>query len=209
MQENAIAFISALNTAKVVLEQLFGSQTMANILYFANSAGWDEPGLTELAEAVRDWWIANMQPLINAGSALTAVTATDVESATGPTVTVPVSPAEEGALTGAALPTNCAIVVTFRAAGRGRSSRGRNYIGGLDADTLASNTDMNVPSLGNFTAAYEDLSDVELATGATHVVVSYYHEKAPRTTALVQPVQAVTGDTHLDSQRRRLAGRGI
>lgn len=204
-----MAFIPALNTAKVVLEQLFGSQTMANILYFTLAGGWDEASLTALAEAARDWWIDNMQAHINAGSALTAVTATDVESETGPSVTVAVSPAEAGALTGAAIPTNCAIVVTFRTAGRGRSSRGRNYIGGLDADQLASNTDMNVPSLGNFTTAYEALSDVEVATGATHVVVSYYHEKAPRATGLVQPVTAVTADTHLDSQRRRLAGRGI
>lgn len=204
-----MTFIGALNTAKAVLEQLFGTQTLANILYFHRVAGWDETSMEDLGDALVTWWNATLQDMANSALSLTGVTVTDIETSTGPTVTVPVSPASAGGGEGPATPTNAAAVVTFRTAGRGRSSRGRNYVGGMDMDNIASVTDITSGLAAGLIAAYEDLSDVETALTCTHVVVSYYFDKAPRATGLIQPVTAYTCDTAIDSQRRRLRLRGI
>lgn len=204
-----MAFIGAVNTVKAVLEQLFGTQTLANILYFTRTGGWDEATMEDLADALITWWDATLKTMANSALSLTGVTVTDVETSTGPTITVPVSPASAGGGAGPATPTNAAAVVTFRTAGRGRSARGRNYVGGIDMDNISSVTDITSGLAAGLIAAYEDLADVESALTATHVVVSYYFEKAPRATGLIQPVTSYTCDTAIDSQRRRLRLRGI
>lgn len=204
-----MAFISAINTVKVVLEQLFGTSELANIVYFLKSGGWSEAEMTALLDDVETWWITYMQPYLGNALSLTGLTATDMSSATGPVVTKAVSPAEVGAGTSDPQAANVTAVITFRTAGRGRSSRGRNYIPGLTQDVMDSVTDVLAGWCGYMIDAYEAFSDVEVANTCTHVVASFYHEKAPRATALLQPVTGYTMDTAVDSQRRRLRGRGI
>lgn len=204
-----MVFIPALNTVRVALDQIFGTQAMANILYFAATGGWDETSMTNLADDLIDWWKTQFVPIKNSASALTGVTVTDIETETGPSITVPVVSGGAGTADGPATPGNAAAVVTFRTAGRGRSSRGRNYIGGMDMDNIASVTDISTALASHLIADYEALDDVETANSCTHVVVSFYHAKAPRTVGLVQPVTAYTCDTAIDSQRRRLRGRGV
>src|SRR6476661_7974207 len=49
----------------------------------------------------------------------------------------------------------------------------------------------------------------EIAIGDTMCVVSYYHLGVPRAAGLVTPItNSSLADLHIDSQRRRLAGRG-
>lgn len=203
-----MAYIPALNTVKVVLEQLFGAQTMANIFYFAKETAWSESAMLDLLADMFTWWGDNIAPELNEAVGLIGGTVTDMTTSTAPSLELPQVPAILGEFTGPASPTNVAIVVTFRTAGRGRSSRGRNYIGGIDVDAVVSPTDIGSSAAADLVTAYGLLSGVESANSCTHVVASFHHDKAPRTTALLQPITAYTCDTAIDSQRRRLRLRG-
>jgi hypothetical protein len=47
------------------------------------------------------------------------------------------------------------------------------------------------------------------AVNDTWVVLSKFFAKNPRSTAVATPITAVSADQYLDSQRRRLTGRGV
>lgn len=205
-----MVYIPAIDVAKVAIDQLFGQQALTNIIYFLSTTGWTPGSLDILCDEVVDWWTTNIAPLMNDALSLVGVTATDLTTETSPSVTVPVSPAVAGARTEAASPANAAATVTFRTVQRGRSSRGRNYVSGLsDGFGVISPTAVGTGYASDLATAYAALEDVEAAVNAVHSVVSFFSEKAPRTTAQILPVLSYTCDTLIDSQRRRLAGRGV
>lgn len=203
-----MAYIPALDTVKVVLNQLFGNQALANILYFLHASGWSEATMEALADDIIAWWTTEVAPLVSGSLSLVGVDVTDLSSATAPTISVPVSPAETGQSAGSVKPGNAAAVCSFRTANRGRSGRGRNYVPGLDSNWGTSVTDITSASAANLVAAYEALADVELANSCTHVVASFQTAGAPRVSALLQPIVTYVVDTAIDSQRRRLRLRG-
>lgn len=209
MWYNAMAYIPALNTVKVVLEQLFGSQVLANIIYFLMTGTPTEEIMDDLVLDVIDWWDDNIRTHLSNALSLTAVTGTDLTTESGATVTETLATPLAGAGTEEATPSNAATVVSFRTAGRGRSARGRNYVSGLTTAHTVSPTDISTSQAGALLAGYEALSAVETANSCTHVVVSKFHNKLPRASALIQPVTAYVCDTAIDSQRRRLRGRGV
>lgn len=204
-----MAFITALDTAKVVLNQLFGSQELANIVYMLKSGGWTESDMTSLAADIEDWWTDEVAPFLSDALSLVGIDVTDMSADNAPTVHRTVSPAVAGQATGEPMPGNAAGVVTFRTENRGRSSRGRNYIAGLSPNTVENVNDVTAAFAAGMIAAYEALSGVEVANGCEHVVASFYHLKAPRSTALLQEVTSYSCDTAIDSQRRRLRMRGV
>lgn len=203
-----MVYIPALNTVRVVLDQLFGVSELANIVYFLKAGGWNEGSMNDLAADMVTWWSENLAPILSDALALTGVTVTDLTTSSSPSISIPVVPVVPGQATTAEQATNVASVVTFRSANRGRSSRGRNYIPGITAGQMVSPTDVGTVFAGLLVDAYEALADVETENTCTHVVASFYTSGAPRVSALLQEVLNYTCDTALDSQRRRLRGRG-
>jgi hypothetical protein len=134
---------------------------------------------------------------------------TDLSSQTAPTVTVVPGTNVLGSGTADPLPNNVALCVSFRTEGRGRSARGRNYISGHAETSLSGNT-FNATVSNGIRDAYEELLDATTYTGSwTWVVLSRFEDGVARAAGLVQPVTAVVlTDTTVDSQRRRLPGRG-
>ena len=61
---------------------------------------------------------------------------TDLTSATAPTYTRTSGLPIDGSATNDALPANCALCISHRTNGRGRSSRGRTYIAGIPEDIV-------------------------------------------------------------------------
>lgn len=204
-----MAFIPALNTALVELICLWEDQVCENTLYFQKSGAFSGTDLVDIGNAVRDWWIARVVLYTNVNVSLQEVKVTDLTTDTSPVVTIVSDLPAFGDVTGDPLPNNCSLTVSFRTAGRGRSSRGRNYVIGLSEASVAGNT-VDSGYLASIRTAYANLeTDVSGAVAVQWVVVSRYHNKAPRTTALVQPVtSAIIVDPFIDSQRRRLPGRG-
>lgn len=197
--------------AKVAVEQGYQFQDIVNTLYFKKDAGtaWSDSDLASLNDAMVTWWTAHMQSILCQNLGLMAVTSTDLTTENGPSVTTAVSPVEYGTVATDGLTTSVALVVTFRTGLRGRSYRGRNYISGIPLAGAETETDATSAFLNSCLAAYANLDDVELAESCTHVVVSRQHNGVVLTTGDAHTVLSYTGDSHFDSQRRRLAGRGV
>lgn len=204
-----MVFIETPDTAKVAVQYESGGQDIVNTLWFENAGGWAEAALQLLADSVLDWAIDELIGYLSNDIQLISATATDqsVEGgaqavATPPTTTV------GGSSTNAAS-NNATGVVTFRTAKTGRSYRGRNYVSGIPNEYIITPVSLSAVWTAGILAAYEALADVEAAADCQHVVVSHYHALAPRAAGVTEVVTAYTMDTSVDSQRRRLQGRGV
>lgn len=185
-----------------------GEQT-ENTLYFLYVSDPSITDMNTLASSLYTWWGTNLKPIINTLTMLRQIYLTNLTSNVSPTVTYVPSSGNVGTATGSVLPNNACLAIAFLTNGRGRSSRGRNYSVGMVEPQLGA---------GGQTASASYISDLEDAYNVLPaalppdwewVAVSRYTNNAPRTIGLAQPIIAASvRDTALDSQRRRLPGRG-
>ena len=131
---------------------------------------------------------------------------TDLTTSSSPTYSLVFSPQREGAVAAAALPGNVASCISFRTAGRGRSSRGRNYVPGLPEGSVTGNG-MDLTMVNALVAAYElMLGGGTYPAGWEWVVLSRFLLGIPRVAALAQTITDVLStNLTVESQRGRLA----
>lgn len=204
-----MAFIPVPDVAEVTIRFTYFSQVIVNTLYFNKTGGFSGSDLPDLATAVMNWWSTRMKGRITNQCALISVVARDISAESAPVSEVfPVSPIA-GTVDNPGLPGNVCWTIQFKTGLAGRSYRGRNYIGALPENAVDGNQ-IQADDAAAFLAAYVALnSDINLTIAATHVVVSRYHNNAPRTTGVATAVESYGFvDFFLDSQRRRLTGRG-
>lgn len=202
-------FVAAPNTLEARLRYNIGTQLIENTLYFQGSAGVTPTLATTLGNNLIGWWNTNFKTATTNAMALDQVYITDLTSQTSFTVSVVTGLPSVGGSSTDALPFNCAMCISFRTDHRGRSGRGRNYVAGLtEADQIASVITSTRVSAA--VAAYTTLKGAGTFTpGLEWVVVSRFSGGVPRAQALVQPITTVLAvDSIIDSQRRRLPGRG-
>lgn len=204
-----MAFVPALNTVMAEVRQTIDGQQIENTLYFQSDDPPTVASMTTLGTGIAVWWEDFVLVRQSNQIEFREVYLTDLTTATAPTVTIGPFTGKVGGVGVDSCPNNAAFCVSFRTAGRGRSARGRNYVAGLpESEVVRSRL------VGAFrtqlVAAYEEILPPDaLAPGYTWVVVSRFTAGAPRVTALVQPITAVSSvDDVVDSQRRRLPGRG-
>lgn len=206
-----MAFIPVPNVAQAQVFGRIDGQTTINDLYFATEAPPVTLGqLDALALALNDWFSASILTLLSASYSYEHVRVRDLTSQAGFVVERSDS-AGPGGAGGAFVPNNVAPCISFRTAIAGRSGRGRNYIPGVPQSVISGNT-ISPGFIADTTIAYQGL----LATGSfkpsgwTWVVVSRFTLNAPRPAGVANAVLSVLyTDTTVDSQRRRLPGRGI
>lgn len=204
-----MAFIPVPDTAEVLLFYTLNGQQMMNTLYFSKSGGWDSTSLQVLADAAWDHWATSVMIDLGDGLVLTGTRALDLSSATGPVAEHTQS--LNGSITDSPeLPQNCAFAIKFTTAQRGRSFRGRIYLPGI---TTARQVSTGILSTSAADAFLEDVTgaigDIATEASCEHVVVSRFTGGSPRVTGVATPVTGISyTDTNLDSQRRRLPGRG-
>lgn len=196
-------YIPVANTALVEIHQRLFGEPLENTLYFENEVAWDNDSLNLMCGAVEEWFRVQMLPWLSRDLTMVQVVATDLTTQTSGTYTLPVSPPEEGGRAQDSEPGSVAIVVSFRTAQRGRSFRGRNYVGGLGVSDVTENRfDQNL--LDDLVSAYQQLADTPLVEGTTWVVVSRFHNNAPRVNGITTPITTVVSvDNKVDSQRGR------
>lgn len=208
-------FVPVPNCALVEARMLLDSQQCENTTYWTRGAPWDVSTLTALNNAMLAWWSDFYAPLVGAPVGLTEIACTSLESATAPQVTLPPAVAANGEIAEETLPNNVSITVSFRTALRGRAHRGRNYIVGLTQPQVNGNT-LAAGVSTSIVDAYLALLDVAADLSAHWVVASRFsgidpttHKPIPRVTGITTPINAVViVDQTVDSQRRRLPGRG-
>lgn len=201
-------FVVTFNTVQVELRYLFDNQQTENTLYFEFE---DPPSITQgeaLADAVFDWWDTNLKPLQCGTLYLREIFCTDLDAADGWAVTRVSSPVVQGTRSGESMPNNIACCISFRTNQRGRAHRGRNYAMAMGEGDVTNNN-FTTGYLSALQAAYVALADVETAASCNWVVVSRFQGLLPRENGVTTPVTSVGFfDGVVDSQRRRLPGRG-
>jgi len=164
---------------------------------------------------VRSLIETDLLPLLSTLTQLVRVVGTLLDAADSLGLVLNVSPPVAGSAAGFPLPNNDSYVITFNTAARGRSGRGRNYILGLTtSDQLTANTVTSGFRTG-LLAYYTALKALASENGAEMVVVSRFSgvdadgDPIPRAEGVARAITSFsTADTTLDSQRRRLPGRG-
>lgn len=137
------------------------------------------------------------------------VVVTDVSTEFGPVVSVSFDAGDVGGIAQPALPNNCALCVTKMTAARGKSARGRFYIPGLPTNERTGVNRMQPTWIGSMTGALDDFFAALTTAGYTPLIVSRVTAGADRGSGLVQVMtQYRIYDSVVDSQRRRLPGRG-
>lgn len=203
-----MAFIPAPNTVMVELVYSSQGQITENTLYFYSGIQPTLQLMADLADIMADWWYNNMRPLVCNTTLLTAIKVTDLEQQYAPGIEVPVNPPTPGALNLNQLPNNATFAVTFLTELRGRSFRGRNYINGLSEEDVQNNR-VTIGWAGNVVNAYLAIIPALAETEWEWVVLSRYSGNQPRDIGVVTNVTGVKyADLVIDSQRRRLPGRG-
>ena len=203
-----MAFQPAPNVAEFLINQrLFGEQVQ-NTLYAIRNPDWDAASLSNAVAAVASWFEDSIMPLRSTDLSLVGVDARALTTENAPFVSFPISPTVQGGVLSASASGSIAWVISFRTGLTGRSARGRNYCAGIAEADTAQNL-VSEPFATGTVAAYELLPSIFGQFGAIHVVLSRQAAKVIRPAAFAFAITAyVAVDRNVDSQRRRLAGRG-
>jgi len=207
-------FIPVENTVLAELRYNYLLQKVENTLWFLGDSAPDVASMTSLGEELIGWWDGGLRAVQNSGVQLREVVVTDMTTATGPQVTVTTGLPLSADVAEEPIPSSNSIVASFRTVNRGRSFRGRNYFVGLSRTQIDGN--VVLPGLlGSIVTAYETLQASATVAGYTWVIASRFSgvdvngNPIPRVAGITTPVTTVlVVDNLVDSQRRRLAGRG-
>jgi len=204
--EDAMAFIPFPDTNLVELVyNLPSGQVAENTLYFQQTTPITEATMEDLATAVGSWWATEVAPLVHDGVTLNFIRVTNMESDTAPSLEF--AQGTPGEVAGANMPGNVTAAISFKTSKRGRSFRGRNYVIGLvDAQIVNDSIDAGLRTA--YEDAYEALALAVDGIDCFHVVASRQEDGVVRTTGVNTPVTSYRMEGFIDSQRRRLAGRG-
>lgn len=203
-----MAFIPTTNCAKVAIEYLWEGQNCVMTLWFTRSFQPDQAALDALAQYIGTNFVNMLIPSQASNCTFERCTATRQESANDiqgvfiPSVPVPGT----GGLV--SVPLNCSWVFTHVTTLRGRSFRGRTYPPGLTETILTSAGQGDSIILGGIAAGYLQWLITNPPPAWVWSVVSHFADHLPRAAGLATPIIQVAFDTLLDSQRRRLMGRG-
>lgn len=201
-------FVPAPNTAMVELIYNYQGQIAENVLYFRGAVPWTTVSLNALAADVLTWWSTRVKGLQPAQVSLTSIRLTSLESEVAPRVDyVTGLPQVGGDASLAPMPNNVTVVTTFLTALRGRSFRGRSYWIGLSEQQVLGNFITNSVRT-DIQVAWNSLATDVNENGAAHVVVSRITGGVQRPVAVVTDITGYRTDDGIDSQRRRLPGRG-
>lgn len=202
-----MGFVPAPNCAKV--EMIFSSDSgqMENVYHIEGDAPFDITSLALVAVEFRDWYANEFQDDLPNTISLVKIIVSALDTDHAPGIEFSTGLPMVGTNTAAALPSNVTAAVKWTTGLRGRSYRGRTYHIGLSEAMVTGDT-ISSGVVSSLQTGYQNLID-ELDTTPWHlVVVSRVSDGVERTTAVVTEIAAVNVDNTVDSQRRRLKGRG-
>lgn len=204
-----MAFVPFSNVGQFNVRATFQTNQIENVLHFANDVETITPSiLVAGATVLLNSWASNMVDLLHEDYLFREVYAVDLTTSTSETATALLTPPQAGLVGGAAAPGNAALVITHRTTLRGRSFRGRTYIGGLAGTNIDGNI-IDSTAANDILEAFNAVVDDMLAEGWSFVVCSRISGGVERTTGISTVVAtSLLRDFNIDSQRRRLNGRG-
>lgn len=194
---------------KIAMHFTYLNQKVENVYHVMNNL--PNPGEVQLhliANTFKNWWTTEMRGLCSNQLTLREVTA-------GETVPGGVAVLETDGLPNSGnssdnpMPGNVTLAVKWGTGLAGRSFRGRTYHLGMTIGQCQGDQ-VTTAALTAIQAAYNALRTAldNALVGVEFSVLSTQHNKAWRDPAIMTPITGLAIDPDLDSQRRRLAGRG-
>lgn len=161
------------------------------------------------SEALYNAWNTHIMPQLSSGVALQSTVVFGLSDLITPVgVTFPPT-LSSGGVSSPTLPNNVALCITKYTAFRGKSFRGRFYLPGIPDNARNGANQISDAYRGNLQTALNGMLAELISAGYPPAVVSRYANKAPRTTGIATHIVSWgPRDLVLDSQRRRLPGRG-
>ena len=202
-----MAFIPATNCVRVVVEGLLDGQELANVYHVDVGATVTTVIMNAIIDEFETWLTDELLPNVSEDYEVTAITARDLTTITGALIERPQDPFLAGGQAAGALPNNVALCTTWFTSLAGRSYRGRTYVAGLDETNVTLSRILSGTAAA-FATVMVELVNMIAAIGYDLVVASFYTALAPRVSAVLTPIIAAGVNTVMDSQRRRLPGRG-
>ena len=202
------SFIPVPQGVQLCFDLIIASQACQFCLMLRKSAGSVTPtDLADVTTAAESWWTSTYKTLTGNNTQLAQVRATDMSVQGGAQDIEAVGEVGTGGgSTG--WPNNVAIRISQRTAKRGRSYRGGPFTVGYPTANIASQTDISSGFAASLATAFAVLQSDLDALGFDVVIATKQHNNVTVNPAETNEVIANVVDTHFDSQRRRLFGRG-
>jgi len=204
-----MGFVASPNCGEFGLQITVNGQKCANVFHVEGAAPYNAGTLTVVSAFLTTWWFDNIRPQLSNDVALTSIIARSLESINAPSIefddTMPI--VGSASTNGPILPHNVTVAIKWTTGLRGRSYRGRTYHPALyEGQVVGSIVDAG--ELTQLVDGYSALIPALAAEGYTLVVYSRYANKLERATGVCTPITNCSADDVVDSQRRRLPGRG-
>jgi len=205
-----MAFIPVPDTVAIDVIYDWDGQIVENTLYYTKISPTDTE-ITDQVDLVTGYIRDTIMPLLTEVISLVRVVGTLLTALDAFTYTATGGLPVAGAIlqtTAKSFPGNVSLAISFRTSEAGRSGRGRNFVAGL-VDLRDGNSLLDDVYAGQVVTAWQGLRTLGSDAGWGQVVVSRFHAHAARTTGVVFPITStLMVDRTIDSQRRRLPGRG-
>lgn len=193
----------------VIRMKCIGQDVVNTLGFVRNTPATPTPGEVQtLAQVLSQAWVNNILPQLPSQVTLEMVTTRDITQQGGPVSEYSGDAGEPGMLVGNLLPNSNTIAVSFRTGFAGAANRGRNYWAALMesevTDSTVAGTKINL-----IIAAYAALSGAGTIMPGWQWAVISRKLVPPLIVGRALPiVSVVVTDSVVDSQRRRLPGRG-
>ena len=197
------------NIAKLTLVGSWNGQLYNNVTYWDQDSGaWDAADLVNLAVAYGTWVQEELAPILSEAIQFTRVDALSMVGPEAPFGNLVFGAPVVGGLEVESVSNSLAACLTITTPFSGRSSRGRQYVGGLAAADVVENViqPAKVAALNN---AFAELIDGAGFDGFHLGVYSQFSGGEERPAGVFRRAISIQlRDNIIDSQRRRLPGRG-
>lgn len=202
-------FVAAPNCLEVQFRYTYAGERTMNRIHVNVGTAPSFAGAAAVASLCADWWTTNVPPLVATTLALREVYVKSLHAASAPEATVTAGLPEAGTNVSPPLPNNVSLAVSLRSTFTGRSARGRWFWQGLCEDQVDGNVVTN-GAIAGIDAALTNLLGVFNTAELPWVIISYRTNNAPRVGGPVYTdvTTIAVVDSVVDSQRRRLPGRG-
>jgi hypothetical protein len=188
-----------------------GPVLMENVLHVEGDKPFEAADIVTLRNVFNTWdgagWAAQRSSTVS----LTRIRTKALDSLNAPFEDYTLPTPRTGGQGGASLPTNATFCIKLGTGLTGRSARGRLYFVGLNANALVNTNQVGFVFAGALVTQINNLMTAITAANANwHLVVTSFREagawRSEGKNFRVTSVAVV--DYNVDSQRRRLIGRG-
>lgn len=206
-------FIPVPNTCLIEMVYTVNGQIVENTFHVSKGSPFTGAQLNSLCDTFASWDQSNWRARRVTSALLTNIKGRALDTAIAPVgqATIAAGLPHGGTVSAALLPNNVTFAIKLQTGLAGRSARGRIYAPGLGVGQYTNGTnDMTSAVANSMVSDLNTLIGIIAGLGYTLVVTSYRTGGAWRAVGVNYPIiNAAYTDLHLDSQRRRLTGRGL